>query len=265
MRRKFLMLMRGCLIFGLLIPFTSDAVEPIGFRVKRQLHLPSDDGQQGIGTDGKFLYVQNTQQLFKYDLEGHLTKAGPRLRLHHGGLVCVKGRVYVAVSGCAAGGTNQHYVHVYDAQSLQLIEKHDVGGHFTICAGGIAYRKGRFFIAESFFDNDHLDRIVEFDQKFQHVRDYSVDFKSPYGIQGLEYLPAIDQFQVHSHGQDFYRINGRFESRSLILGKAKFDLQDLARLDDKTLVVNHRQAEAVLFVQLEMQPVSSSKDCLGGR
>ena len=248
------------LLFGLLLPLASEAAEPLHFRVKRQLHLPSDDGQQGIGTDGKFLFVQNSQQLFKYDLDGNLIQAGPKLQLHHGGIVCLQGRVYVAVSGCESTGTDQHLVHVYDAQSLALIEKHEIGVHFTVCAGGIAHRRGHFFVAESFFDDEHLDRIVEFDEAFQFVKDHTVNFKSPSGIQGLEYLPATDQFQVHSHGKDFYRINASFESHSLIAGQAEFELQDVTRLDAKTLVVNHRHAESVWFIDLEMQPTQSGQE-----
>ena len=231
-----------------------EAGDPFVFHVTSRLQIPADDGQQGVATDGKFIYVQNTQQLFKYDLDGKLVTAGPKLMLHHGGIVYVKGLVYAAVSGCDSNGTNQHRVHVYNAQSLELIEKHDIGAHFTVCAGGIAYRKGHFFVAESFFDNDHLDKIVEFNASFQHIKDYRIDFKSPYGIQGLEYLPGIDQFQIHSHGKAFYRINGRFESHSLISGQANFELQDLARLDAKTLVVNNRQAQTLEFVKLARYP-----------
>ena len=109
-------------------------------------------------------------------------------------------------------------------------------------------------MAESFFDDEHLDRIVEFDASFQHIKDYHIEFKSPYGIQGLEYLPGPDQFQIHSHGKVFYRINGRFESHSLISGQANFELQDLARLDANTLIVNNRQAQTMEFVKLGSYP-----------
>ena len=231
-----------------------EAGDPLVFHVTGRLQIPADDGQQGVATDGKYVYVQNTQQLFKYDLNGKLVKAGPKLMLHHGGIVHVKGLVYAAVSGCDSNGTNQHRVHVYNAQSLALIEKHDVGAHFTVCAGGITHHKGHFFVAESFFDDEHLDKIVEFDASFQHIKDYRIEFKSPYGIQGLEYLPGTDQFQIHSHGKVFYRINGRFESHSLISGQANFELQDLARLDAKTLVVNNRQAQTLEFVKLARYP-----------
>ena len=240
------------LLFSLLVTSLNAQPAPPSFSVQRELHLPSDDGQQGIATDGKFLYIQNTQQLFKYSLTGKLIQSGPKLALHHGGATVVDGRVYVAVSACASGGTSQHFVHAYDTQSLALVDAYDVGEHFSVCAGGIAHRNGSFFVAESFFDNDHDDRIVEFDAKLKHVRTHEVSFKSPYGVQGLEYLPETDQFQVHSHGREFYRINARFEEESLVAGKAGFDLQDIARIDEQTLLVNRRDAAKVLFIRAQL-------------
>ena len=218
--------------------------------IKNRLLIPSNDGQQGVATDGEFIYVQNTQQLFKYRLNGQLLVKGPRLKLHHGGIVFVKGRIYAAVSGCEPNGSDEHFVHVYDATSLELIGVHDVRKHFTVCAGGIAHRDGHFFVAESFFDDDHSDRIVEFDSTFRHIKTHEINFKSPFGIQGLEYLPGRDQFQVHSHGKAFYRINGRLENDSLIIGQSGFDLQDLTRLDRKTLIINHRETESLEFVEI---------------
>lgn len=173
-----------------------------------------------------------------------------RAEWHHGGITVVDGNVYCAVSECTKEGTDKHWVRVYDCQSLQLVASHDVGEHFSVCAGGIAHHDGRFFVAESFFDNDHADRIVEFDGAFRHVRTHETEFKSPYGIQGLEYLPATDEFQIHSHGVEFYRINSRFENASIKPGKASYKLQDVALLSDDVLVVNSRKAQKVLFVRI---------------
>ena len=85
---------------------------------------------------------------------------------------------------------------------------------------------------------------------FRHIKTHEINFKSPFGIQGLEYLPGRDQFQVHSHGKAFYRINGRLENDSLIIGQSGFDLQDLTRLDRKTLIINHRGTESLEFVEI---------------
>ncbi len=144
----------------------------------------------------------------------------------------------------------RHWIRVYDTGSLQLVTSHDVGRHFSVCAGGIAHHDGRFFVAESFFDNDHADRIVEFDAAFQYIRTHEPEFKSPYGIQGLEYLPATDQFQIHSHGPEFYCANSRFESHSIRAGRASYKLQDVALLKDDILLVNSRKAQKVLFVRI---------------
>ena len=122
-----------------------------------------------------------------------------KLEQHHGGITVHDGGVYCAVSECKQAGTKRHWIKVYNCDSLQLIASHDVGQHFTVCAGGIAYRKGHFFVAESFFDDEHFDRIVEFDSSFRHIHTHQVNFRSPYGIQGLEYCERAINFKfIHT-------------------------------------------------------------------
>ena len=75
---------------------------------------------------------------------------GPRLKLHHGGIVFVRARIYATVSGCEPNGSDEHFVHVYDATSLELIGVHDVRKHFTVCAGGITHRDGHFLSPNRF-------------------------------------------------------------------------------------------------------------------
>lgn len=229
---------------------TAKGPKELTFQVIRELSIPTEESQQGIGTDGQHLYVQTSYRLLKYGLDGKLVATGERSRWHHGGITVVDGKVYCAVSECSKEGTDKHWVRVYDAESLKHVASHDVGRHFSICAGGIAHRDGHFFVAESFFDDDHTDRIVEFDSAFRHIRTHEIDFKSPYGIQGLDYLPSSDQFQVHSHGPEFYRINSRLESASIRPGKAGFNLQDVALQKKDVLIVNSRKAQRVLFVRV---------------
>lgn len=224
---------------------------PINLNIVSRLHIPSDDGQQGIATDGKFIFIQNSQQLFKYSINGELLISGPKLKLHHGGITYAKDKIYAAVSGCESGGSNEHFVHVYNAQSLKFIKKHDISAHFTVCAGGIAYHRGRFYVAESFFDNNHKDRIIEFDTSFKHVEDHQIDFKSPFGIQGLEYIPKTRSFQIHSHAKIYYRINDSFENESLVSGQTDFELQDLALLNEQTIIINNRDSQTIEFAKLK--------------
>ena len=236
--------------FDLTYTMTSDGSAKLSFKVIRELPTPSKENQQGIGTDGRHIYLQTRYRLLKYGLNGKLIARSERAEWHHGGITVVDGKVYCAASECTKEGTDKHWIRVYDAESLQLVTSHDVGQHFSVCAGGVAYHDGRFFVAESFFDNDHADRIVEFDAAFQHIRTHEIEFKSPYGIQGLEYLPATDQFQIHSHGPEFYRINSRFASESIRPGRASYKLQDVARFKDDMLLVNSRKAQKVLFVRI---------------
>ena len=172
----------------------------ISLNIINRLHITSDDGQQGIATDGEFIFIQNSQQLFKYNSVGKLLVSGPKLKLHH---------------------------------------------------GGITYHRGRFYVAESFFDNDHKYRVIEFDTSFRHIKDHEIDFKSPFGIQGLEYIPQKKSFQVHSHAEIFYQINDRFEKESMVIGRASFELQDLALLNKNTIIINNRDAQTIEFAEIK--------------
>ena len=44
----------------------------ISLKIINRLHITSDDGQQGLATDGEFIFIQNSQQLFKYNSVGKL-------------------------------------------------------------------------------------------------------------------------------------------------------------------------------------------------
>jgi len=222
----------------------------LAFEVIRELAIPTEENQQGVATDGRHLFVQDRYQLHKYKLDGMLVKKSAKFKHHHGGITHVKGNLYCAVSQCTKDGTHKHWIKVYDADSLELVETHDVGVHFKVCAGGIAYRDDHFFVPESFFDKDHVDRVVVFDSDFRYVRTHETSFKCPYGIQGMEYLPETDQFQIHSHGPEFYRINSQFDNDSIVSGKAPFKLQDVVRLNVNILLVNYRKRQKVLLIRV---------------
>jgi len=204
--------------------------------------------QQGIATDGTHVFVQSTYELVKYDIEGRLIARSGKLTLHHGGIACHDGKVYAAASECCKEGTKVHRVLVYDAETLEKVAEHDIGEFFGVCAGAIAYYNGHFYVAESYFDNDHQDFIVEFDESFKRVAAYTIDFKCPYGIQGLDYLPDVGKFVVNSHGRAFYLIAPDFDSKTIEAGEAAFELQDVAYLEPGTCVVNDRRGLKVVFV-----------------
>ena len=85
----------------------------------------------------------------------------------------------------------------------------------------------------------------------QFSQDHQIDFKSPFGIQGLEYIPQKKSFQVHSHAEIFYQINDRFEKESMVIGRASFELQDLALLNKNTIISNNRDAQTIEFAKIK--------------
>lgn len=213
--------------------------------------FPETSGvQQGIATDGTYVYVQSTSLLVKYDLEGREVARSGKLELHHGGITYHEGRIYATASECCKQGTRVHWVYVYDAETLGKVAEHDIGEHFTVCAGGIAYYDGHFYVAESYFDNDHGDYVVQFDPEFKVVATYHVDFNCPFGIQGLDYLPSRHQFMVNSHGRAFYFIDPNFDNATIVPGTAPFALQDVASLDAATILLNDRDGKRVVFASV---------------
>ncbi len=207
-------------------------------------------GQQGIATDGKHVFVQATHVLYKYDLKGKFLAKSEERRWHHGGILYHDGKIYAAVSECSRKGSDKHWVCVYDPTSLEKVNEYDIGKHFRVCAGGIAYFDHHFYVAESYYDNDHEDYVVQFDTEFRYVKAHRVKFKCPYGIQGLTYVPVEKSFVVASHGREFYRIDSEFQNHTIEPGRAPFDLQDVAHVKGSTYVVNERAAKRVVFAEI---------------
>ena len=254
----------GLLLLGVLTPtFGARAASPAAATKPRPAGTPSlkltvsrsfpvaQVGQQGIATDGKCVYVQCTSILLKYDLKGKLLAKSDRARLHHGGITHHDGRIYAAVSKCAKTATRKHWVYVYDAANLKRLAVYDVGDRFEICAGGIARHDGHFYVAESYYDSDHDDYLVVFDADFKAVRSHRIAFKCPYGIQGLDYLPALGKFMVNSHGREFYLIDPDFDVGTLRPGLAPFALQDVACLKGSTVLINDRAGKRVVFARVD--------------
>ena len=59
-------------------------------------------------------------------------------------------------------------------------------------------------------------------------------------------LKGNKAFQVYFHGQIYYYINDKFEKESMVIGKASFELQDLA-LFKNTIIINNRDEQTIEF------------------
>ena len=127
---------------------------------------------QGIATDGEAIYWSFTTVLVKTDLDGQvLARAeGP---YHHGDLCYHDGRVYVAWSNHFNKPDADSQVWVYDAESLELLEKHMIPV-VTYGAGGMDYADGRFYVIGGLPHEIEENYVYEFDAEFNHLKTHVI-------------------------------------------------------------------------------------------
>ncbi|MGM0491875.1 MAG: hypothetical protein ACQER1_02955 [Armatimonadota bacterium] len=127
---------------------------------------------QGIATDGKAIYWSFTTVVVKTDLDGKVLARveGP---YHHGDLCYHDGRVYVAWSNHFNKPDADSQVWVYDAESLQLLEKHMIP-EVTYGAGGMDYADGHFYVIGGLPHEIDENYVYEFDADFNHVETHVI-------------------------------------------------------------------------------------------
>lgn len=128
---------------------------------------------QGVATNGvDEIYWSFTNVVMKTDLDGKvLAKAdGP---YHHGDLCYHDGRVYVAWSNFFNKPGADSHVWVYDAESLELLEKHPVP-EVTFGAGGMDVQDGHFFVIGGLPTEIDENYVYEYDADFTHLRTHVI-------------------------------------------------------------------------------------------
>ncbi|WP_372719703.1 hypothetical protein [Novipirellula sp.] len=141
---------------------------------------------QGVCTNHQdAIYWSFTTQLVKTDRDGKVLKqvAVPN---HHGDLCFHNGRIYVAVNLGQFNhpqGNADSWVYVYDADSLDLVSKHEVQEVFH-GAGGIGISDEHFFVVGGLPDGVQENYVYEYDADFQFVQKHVIDSKwTQLGIQ----------------------------------------------------------------------------------
>ncbi|WP_235935271.1 hypothetical protein [Candidatus Laterigemmans baculatus] len=125
---------------------------------------------QGVCVDEESIYWSFTTTLVKTNLAGEVIQRIP-VANHHGDLCYHDGKLYVAVNlgkfNDPAGNADS-WVYVYDAASLQEVERHGVPEVFH-GAGGIGFRDGRFFVVGGLPAEVDENYVYEYDGDFQFV------------------------------------------------------------------------------------------------
>ena len=205
--------------------------------------LVAISSQQGITTDGTYLYITDNNKLYKYTIAGVYIDESEPETLHMGGLCYHDGLLYVAQSECLTTPSVNQFITVFNTD-LEKINSVDVSEYFSICCGAICNYDGHFYMAESFWDSENYDRIVEFDESLNFVELHTTSVKSTLGIQGIEYIPWLGKFLITSHGKNAYYIDTDFSDDSIQTVSFVFNLQDVCAYNG-TLYMNNRDAQTV--------------------
>ncbi|GAA4454974.1 hypothetical protein [Novipirellula rosea] len=141
---------------------------------------------QGVCTDNKdSIFWAFTTQLVKTDRQGKVRKqvAVPN---HHGDLCFDGGKIYVAVNLGQFNnplGKADSWVYVYDAESLELLAKHETQEVFH-GAGGIGIANGHFFVVGGLPEGVQENYVYEYDADFQFIKKHVIHSKWTHlGIQ----------------------------------------------------------------------------------
>ena len=205
--------------------------------------------QEGVTTDGTYLYVSSRTNIYKYAFDGTLLATSAPVSDHIGGIEYYNGTIYAVQSLCpSTGTTSNHHVYKYDTNLQKSTDEYDIGADFTICAGAIAHYNDHIYVAESYYDNTHNDRIVEYDNAFNLVSIHTLTYQCIGGIQGIKYISPIDKLRVLCHSTDYYDVDTSFTNGSVQTGTAPFQLQDLAYVSGSTILYNNRDAEVITVV-----------------
>ncbi|MDF1814195.1 MAG: hypothetical protein P1V20_18465 [Verrucomicrobiales bacterium] len=190
---------------------------------------------QGIcrDDDGN-LFWSFTDQLVKTDATGKSVKSVP-VADHHGDLCFRDGKVYVAVNLGKFNdpkGNADSWVYVYNAATLEEIEKHPVPEVFH-GAGGMDSRDGHFYIVGGLPDGVEENYVYEYDTEFAFVKKHTIDSGWTHlGIQTAAWHDGSWWFGCYGRpaillktGVDF-SLQGRYECNVSLgivgLGKGEF-------------------------------------------
>ncbi len=175
---------------------------------------------QGVCVNEERIFWSFTTTLVMTDFDGKLLKSIP-VADHHGDLCYAAGKVYVAVNLGKfndPNGNADSWVYVYDAESLEELERHAVQEVFH-GAGGIGRSDGHFFVVGGLPDNVEENYVYEYDDRLQFVKKHVIaSGHTRMGIQTATFANNLWWFGCYGDPKillvtdaSFQRLQGRFE------------------------------------------------------
>ncbi|MCA9134027.1 MAG: hypothetical protein KDA45_12760, partial [Planctomycetales bacterium] len=177
---------------------------------------------QGVCTDNdQAIYWSFTTQLVKTDRQGQVLQQIP-VANHHGDLCFAEGKLYVAVNLGKFNdpqGNADSWVYVYDAQTLDVLAKHEVQEVFH-GAGGIGVHRDHFFVVGGLPDGVQENYVYEYDADFRFVNKHVIPSKwTQLGIQTATFHDGEWWFGCYGTPKILLKTDADFK----LLGRYEFD------------------------------------------
>ena len=173
---------------------------------------------QGVDWDRhQAIFWAFTSVLVKTDLDGALVRKID-VPGHHGDLCFHRGRIYVAVNFGSFNdpeGNADNDVFVYDADSLELLSRHDIP-QVKHGAGGMTWQKGRFIVIGGLPEGYEENYFYEYDSDFRFLgRKVVQSGYSRLGIQAITSSGKLLWCGCYGNAllrvTDDYQMTGRWE------------------------------------------------------
>ena len=169
---------------------------------------------QGVCADNNAqLYWSFTTKLVKTDAEGNLLHAID-VPNHHGDLCHHAGQIFVATN---LGKFNQpagqadSWVYVYDANTLELVDKHPVQ-EVVHGAGGMEYHDGSFFVVGGLPGNIEVNYVYEYDPRFKFRKRHVIESGQTFlGIQTAAFHDDQWWFGCYGEPNELLRTTAEFQ------------------------------------------------------
>jgi hypothetical protein len=173
-------MMKRFLAMGIDRLYTDDPLQALAFQTTRFWKAVRCEGTyphhlQGVCVDDAAIYWSFTTRLVKTDRDGRRLRA-VTVPNHHGDLCYADGELYVAVNLGKFNdpdGNADSWVYVYDADSLELLRKHETPEVFH-GAGGIGMRGDSFYVVGGLPDGVPENYVYEYDRGFRFLEKHVV-------------------------------------------------------------------------------------------
>ena len=244
------------------LPYEGHYLYTITMNIVAECDYPGSS--QGVTTDGTYIYVSSSSEIYKYFKNGTLISSVSNPDGGHWGDLCyANGKLYIAWCENASEIPTISGVYVYNASNLAFIQKYNITANAG--AGTITYNptNNHFYVGEACPGYTYYDHFREYDENFTLIASYVNDFRCGYGVNGLSYThPRVDyrvSFLVTSHDTEFYFADSEFNVVGI--GYAPFDkLQGVQWINDTHCLVAQQLNDTVYTVTFSISNLNDSPE-----